>query len=100
MVINPIVGVYIYIYTHYNIRIPIKGGMTIPNIATFDHGTFNEASLLWDFGQKVDETRFILKAFNHSAKTLKPCRNVRRYSGYQPLLENGTLISLWYSIRV
>ena len=32
--INPIVGVYIPI-----IRIPIKGGMTIPNIATFDHGT-------------------------------------------------------------
>ena len=35
MVINPIVGVYISI-----IRIPIKGGMTIPNIATFDHGTY------------------------------------------------------------
>ena len=34
MVINPIVGVYIPI-----IRIPIKGGMTIPYIATFDHGT-------------------------------------------------------------
>ena len=34
MVINPIVGVYIPI-----IRIPNKGGMTIPNIATFDHGT-------------------------------------------------------------
>ena len=34
MVINPIVGVYITI-----VRIPIKGGMTIPNIATFDHGT-------------------------------------------------------------
>ena len=34
MVINPIVGVYIPI-----IRIPITGGMTIPNIATFDHGT-------------------------------------------------------------
>ena len=32
--INPIVGVYIPI-----IRIPIKGGMTIPNIATFNHGT-------------------------------------------------------------
>ena len=31
---NPMVGVYIPI-----IRIPIKGGMTIPNIATFDHGT-------------------------------------------------------------
>ena len=35
MVINPIVRVYIPI-----IRIPIKGGMTIPNIATFDHGTY------------------------------------------------------------
>ena len=35
MVINPIVGVYIPF-----IRIPIKGGMTIPNIATFDHGTY------------------------------------------------------------
>ena len=34
MVINPIVGVYIPI-----IRIPIKGVMTIPNIATFDRGT-------------------------------------------------------------
>ena len=34
MVINPIVGFFIRI-----IRIPIKGGMTIPNIATFDHGT-------------------------------------------------------------
>ena len=34
MAINPIVEVYIPI-----IRIPIKGGMTIPNIATFDHGT-------------------------------------------------------------
>ena len=36
MVINPIVGVYIPI-----IRIPIKGGMTIPHIATFDHGTYD-----------------------------------------------------------
>ena len=35
MVISPIVGVYIPI-----IRIPIKGGMTITNIATFDHGTY------------------------------------------------------------
>ncbi len=35
--INPLVGVYIPI-----IRIPIKGGMTIPNIATFDHGTPGE----------------------------------------------------------
>ena len=36
MVINPIVGVYIPI-----LRIPIKGGIiSIPNIATFDHGTY------------------------------------------------------------
>ena len=41
-VINPIVGVYIPI-----IRIPIKGGMTIPNIATFDHSTYNYFPFLW-----------------------------------------------------
>ena len=45
MVINPIVGVYIPI-----IRIPIKGVMTIPNIATFDHGTCQH-------GQVLRETR-------------------------------------------
>ena len=33
MVINPIVGVYIPI-------IKIKGGMTISNIATFEHRTY------------------------------------------------------------
>ena len=36
MVINPIVGVYIPI-----IRIPIKGGMTIPNITSLDPGTYS-----------------------------------------------------------
>ena len=41
MVINPIVGVYIPI-----IRVPIKGGMTIPNIATFDHGTCRKFKFL------------------------------------------------------
>ncbi len=30
------IGVYIPI-----IRIPITGGMTIPNLATFDHGTYD-----------------------------------------------------------
>ena len=40
MVINPILGVYIPI-----IRIPIKGGMTIPTIATFDHGTYEGKEL-------------------------------------------------------
>ena len=35
MVINPIVGVYIPI-----IRIPIKGGMTIPNTMSLDPGTY------------------------------------------------------------
>ena len=39
--INPIVGVYIPI-----LRIPIKGGMTIPNIATFDRGTYNRIFFL------------------------------------------------------
>ena len=34
MVIKPIVGVYIPI-----IRLPIKGGMTIPNIGSLDPGT-------------------------------------------------------------
>ena len=41
--INPIVWVYIPI-----IRIPIKGGMTIPNIATFDHGTYKWVEFLMD----------------------------------------------------
>ena len=35
MVINLIVGVYVPI-----IRIPIKGGMTIPNIRSLDPGTY------------------------------------------------------------
>ena len=35
MVINPLVGVYKPI-----IRIPIKGGMTIPNTRSLDHGTY------------------------------------------------------------
>ena len=33
--INPIVGVFIP-------TIRIAGGMTIPNIATFDHGTYDQ----------------------------------------------------------
>ena len=37
MVINPIVGVNIPI-----IRIPIKGGMTIPNTMSLDPGTYIE----------------------------------------------------------
>ena len=49
MVINPIVGIYIPM-----IRIPIKGWMTIPNTATFDHGTYmihNSRSLKRRFNQ-------------------------------------------------
>ena len=51
MVINPIVGVYIPIA-----RIPIKGGMTIPYIATFDHGTmfvFREGNQPWDRSSNI-----------------------------------------------
>ena len=40
--INPIVGVYIPI-----VRIPIKGGMTIPNITTFDHGTNGDSMVIY-----------------------------------------------------
>ncbi len=32
------------LYTVPIARIPIKGGMTIPNIATFDHGTYDVKS--------------------------------------------------------
>ena len=31
----------LYIYTHYKDSV-IKGRMTIPNIATFDHGTYRD----------------------------------------------------------
>ncbi len=49
MVINPLVGVYIPI-----IRIPIKGEMTIPNIATFDHGTYDLSEMILFFcGKKL-----------------------------------------------
>ena len=52
MVINPIVGVYIPI-----IRIPIKGGMTIPNIATFDHATYGYCNLV-----KLDTSKMVTLA--------------------------------------
>ena len=62
MVINPIVGVYIPI-----IRIPVKGGMTIPNIATFDHGTYiymlysaNGSSVIKIGGLVFQEPGFLL----------------------------------------
>ena len=50
--INPIVGVYIPI-----IRIPIKGGMTILNIATFDHGTGGLRDVANDTSWNQDEIR-------------------------------------------
>ena len=40
-------------------RIPIKGGMNIPNIATFDHGTFGYVSCL---GRLVLLLFFLTKA--------------------------------------
>ena len=36
------------LYTHYKDSL-LKGGMTIPNIATFDHGTVEVGSLFQDF---------------------------------------------------
>ena len=41
------------LYTH--IRIPLKGGMTIPNIATFDHVTHNSIK----FGVRKKTTHFL-----------------------------------------
>ena len=46
MVINPIVGVYIPI-------IKIRGGMTIPNIATFDHRTYVTSGYFFLGGMKA-----------------------------------------------
>ena len=55
---NPIIGVYIPI-----IRIPIKGGMTIPNIATFDHGTYylGEYVLLFPSIEQANPSRWPYK---------------------------------------
>ncbi len=61
MVMNPIVGVYIPI-----IRIPIKGGMTIPNIAAFDHGTYSYISLchgIISHVRKWDAAYFLFRVF-------------------------------------
>ncbi len=48
MVINPIVGVYIPI-----MRIPIKGGMAIPNTTSLDPGSFG----LVNFDQVQEYTK-------------------------------------------
>ena len=67
MVINPIVGVYIPI-----IRIPLKGGMTIPNIATCDHGTFTElvGKLPVDTFDKIHATYLMYYPIVESATTI------------------------------
>ena len=69
MVINLIVGVYIPI-----IRIPIKGGMTIPNIATFDHGTYHfYVTILGCSPQKLKECFFLYTKQNkkNSSETME-----------------------------
>ena len=60
MVINPIVGIYIPI-----IRIPIKGGMTIPTIATFDHGT---SVILQEGGKSI--SRRVSMGIHHYLMTI------------------------------
>ena len=63
MVINPIVGVYKPI-----IRIPIKGGMTIPNTMSLDTGTHDQRAsctaqkMIWkgaSFHQRLEVSTFI-----------------------------------------
>ncbi len=77
MVINPIVGVYIpiiyNIYIYMDIRIPIKGGMTIRNIATFDHGASNlrNAPKLSEFLAAFCVPNFIPLAFFSNNRTNK-----------------------------
>ncbi len=51
-----VIGVYIPI-----IRIPIKGGMTIPNIGTFDHGTnvdFSASTTPWKLQRQKNPLKF------------------------------------------
>ena len=57
------VGVYIPI-----IKIPIKGGMTIPNIATFDHGTYGE---YYHFSQGFIDNRWFFRQISEPS-TVSP----------------------------
>ena len=59
MVINPIVGVYIPI-----IRIPIKGGMTIPHIAMFALKALEEK--LAKSSKKAQASRGETDVFSHT----------------------------------
>ena len=85
MVINPIIGFYIPI-----MRIPIKGGMTIPNIATFDHGTYVEImiSITWNLA--------ILKSWRQGppASSSEPALNGEKDYGNLDDLGMGTNDSL------
>ena len=72
MVINPIVGVYIPI-----IRIPTKGGMTISNIATFDHGTY--VSLLIGSCWFTDLTYFQKRAVTNTLRACSATQLNREY---------------------
>ena len=80
MVINPIVGVYIPI-----IRIPIKGGMTIPNIATFDHGTyifsFHPSFLVFFFPPRFKSEIHQLFGVVFGCETLRDQRHGSRMQG-------------------
>ena len=64
MVINPIVGVYIPV-----IRIPIKGGMAIPNMATFDHGTSVNNKFQKNLGDLVKGTEMVVSCGSDNSWT-------------------------------
>ena len=70
--INPIVGLYIPI-----IRIPIKGGMTIPNIATFDHGTY-------EFNNRSKTFNFLVSLEIITQQKTKVSHSFSDFSGWQP----------------
>ena len=71
--INPIVGVYIPI-----IRIPIKGGRTIPNIATFDHGTYDSMGFADSWGKNLPKVGANDPCPCGSGKKYKKCHGGRR----------------------
>ena len=86
MVINSTVGVYIPI-----IRIPIKGGMTIPNIATFDHGTFVFATLrLFSFDNMPLLTAFHVSLFLWMSSDMKLTLSLCPFYVFFPARSEGS----------
>ena len=68
-------GLYTYI------RIPIKGGMTIPNIATFDHGTHQ--SVKKNGGERHKSWSNPKSPYQLTTPNLKKCSNESLFSKHK-----------------